>query len=65
MTDEVANTIRPLTLREIEWLAILDALDRNNYVVNLAARELGVGRTTVYRRLKENRKPLETLRSEP
>jgi transcriptional regulator with PAS, ATPase and Fis domain len=46
---------KPLTLREIEHLAILDALDRNNGNKLAAARELGIGKTTLYRRLNEKR----------
>jgi transcriptional regulator with PAS, ATPase and Fis domain len=38
-----------LTLRNIIWLAILDALERNDGNRNKAARELGISRTTLFR----------------
>ena len=46
---------KPLTLREIEWIAILAALERNHGDKLATARELGIGKTTLYRRLHERR----------
>lgn len=43
----------PLSLREIERLAILDAMERTGGNVSEVAQQLGVGRTTLYRKLKE------------
>lgn len=44
----------PLTLAERERRAILEALDRTQGNRAAAARELGIGRATLYRRLKEH-----------
>jgi len=47
-----------LTLREITWLAIQDALERNEGNKTRAAMELGIGRTTLFRWIREmNRNP--------
>ena len=43
----------PHTLREIESLAIIDALRRNGDNRAAAARELGVERSTLYRKMRE------------
>ncbi len=54
------KTAGVLTLREITWLAILDALERNGGNRSEAARELGIGRTTLFRWLREmNRSPFK------
>jgi transcriptional regulator of acetoin/glycerol metabolism len=50
---------RPLTLRELERLAIREALRRNDGNISATARELGIGRSTLLRRLKEFRKAAE------
>jgi DNA-binding NtrC family response regulator len=42
-----------LTLAEIERLAILEALERTDGNVSEVATQLGIGRTTLYRKLKE------------
>lgn len=42
-----------ITLRLLTRLAILDALDRNHGSHAKAARELGIGRTTLWRCLKK------------
>ncbi len=44
----------PLPLVERERRAILEALDRHSGNRSAAARELGIGRATLYRRLKEH-----------
>ncbi len=44
----------PLSLAETERRAILDALDRTRGNRAAAARELGIGRATLYRRIKEH-----------
>lgn len=44
----------PLSLAERERRAILEALDRTQGNRAAAARELGIGRATLYRRLKEH-----------
>ncbi len=54
MTSPKPNGV--LTLREITWLAILDALERNGGNRSEAARELGIGRTTVHRWIEEMKK---------
>ena len=55
---------KPLTLREIEWIAILAALERNHGDKLATARELGIGKATLYRRLHERQPaPAETERS--
>jgi DNA-binding NtrC family response regulator len=41
------------TLREIERAAIFDAVAQTNGVLALAAATLGIGRTTLYRKMKE------------
>jgi len=41
------------TLKEAKRRLILEAYKRNFGVINRAARELGMGRTTLYRKLKE------------
>jgi DNA-binding NtrC family response regulator len=43
----------PPSLREIERSAIFDALAQTNGVLAPAAAMLGIGRTTLYRRMKE------------
>lgn len=45
-----------LTLREITWLAIQDALERNDGNKTRAAVELGIGRTTLFRWIREMNK---------
>lgn len=47
---------RPLTLREIIFDAVLDALDRSGGNQSQAARELGIGRTTLFRWIREMNK---------
>jgi transposase-like protein len=49
----MAEERKALTLRELERLAILDALERNSGNKDATARALGIGRTTLYRWLKE------------
>ena len=44
---------RPLTMKEIERLAIRAALRRNNGNVTRTARDLGIGKSTLRRRLKK------------
>jgi hypothetical protein len=44
-----------LPLNEIERLAILDMLDHTKGELGRAAQRLGIGRTTLYRKLKEYR----------
>ena len=44
---------RPDTLREIERDAITEALRRNRYNRLVAARELGIHKSTLYRKIKE------------
>jgi DNA-binding NtrC family response regulator len=46
-------TNAPRTLREIERTAIFDALVQTNGIMALAAATLGIGRTTLYRKMKE------------
>jgi DNA-binding NtrC family response regulator len=43
----------PRTLREMERTAIFDALVQTNGIMALAAATLGIGRTTLYRKMKE------------
>ena len=43
----------PSSLREIERSAIFNALAQTNGVLVLAAAMLGIGRTTLYRKMKE------------
>jgi DNA-binding NtrC family response regulator len=50
---------RPLTMKEIERLAIRAALHRNGGVVIKAARELKISRASFYRKLKKYRKEAE------
>lgn len=45
-----------LTLREIIFDAVLDALDRNGGNQSQAARELGIGRSTLFRWMREMNK---------
>jgi transcriptional regulator of acetoin/glycerol metabolism len=40
-----------LTLEEMERTAIMEALDRSGNNVSQACRQLGMGRTTMYRKL--------------
>ncbi len=42
-----------LSLRELEAMHITEALKRNNWNKTLAAKELGIGRSRLYRKLKE------------
>lgn len=42
-----------MTLPELEKWAILAAMDRNNQSVRATAKQLGVGKTTLYRKLYE------------
>jgi transcriptional regulator with PAS, ATPase and Fis domain len=54
------KTVGVLTLREITWLAIQDALERNDGNKTRAAVELGIGRTTLFRWIREmNRSPFK------
>jgi transcriptional regulator with PAS, ATPase and Fis domain len=43
----------PMTLREMEIIAITDALRRNGYHSPAAARDLGIHKTTLYRKIRE------------
>lgn len=43
----------PRTLREVEQIAISDALAHTNGILALTAATLGIGRTTLYRKMKE------------
>ena len=54
MGDEEKH--RPMTMREIERLAIRAALRRNDGHVVKAARELKIGKSSIYRKLKRYRK---------
>jgi transcriptional regulator with PAS, ATPase and Fis domain len=47
------SRVNPLALREVERTAILRALSEAHGDKQLAARLLGVGKTTIYRKLKE------------
>jgi len=49
----LAKTARILSLAEVERQAILSALERLNGDKLMAARALGIGKTTLYRKLKE------------
>ena len=49
------NTTKRLSLKSIEQEAILEALKRNGGNREMAARELGIGTRTLYRRLKEGK----------
>jgi len=51
--SELNDELPPLTIAEVERRAIVAALDRHNWHVTDAARSLGVGRSTLYRRLNE------------
>ncbi len=42
-----------MTLDELEKWAIETAMDRNNENVRAVARELGVGKTTIYRKVEK------------
>ena len=44
---------RPLKLSELERFAIEAALERTGGNVTRAMRQLGIGRTTLYRKLKK------------
>ena len=51
---------RPLTLREIVYIEVRLAIDRNDGSKSLAAKELGVTLKTIYNILaRENEKPKE------
>jgi transcriptional regulator of acetoin/glycerol metabolism len=43
---------KPRTLDSIVTAAIIESLERNEHHVGKTARELGMGRTTLYRKLK-------------
>lgn len=43
----------PLPMRELERLAIVQALDRAGGNIDAAAKQLGIGRATIYRRLAQ------------
>lgn len=43
----------PMTLRETEVITITEALRRNNYRFSSAARDLGIHKTTLYRKMRE------------
>jgi DNA-binding NtrC family response regulator len=45
-----------MTLDEIILIAVKDALQRNDGNKNKTAKELGIGRTTVYRILSDKKK---------
>jgi DNA-binding NtrC family response regulator len=50
---ECISEARTLSLKDVERRTILDALDQTQGEVGAAARLLGIGRTTLYRKLKE------------
>ena len=47
---------RGASLEEIERRVILDALKRHNWHAVAAAKAIGIGKTTMYRRIQEMRK---------
>jgi|GraSoi2013_115cm_1033766.scaffolds.fasta_scaffold02428_5 transcriptional regulator of acetoin/glycerol metabolism len=51
--DEARNSNKILPLAEVEKQAILNALERFNGNKLVTARVLGIGKTTLYRKLKE------------
>lgn len=48
-----ASGSKIMTLKEMEKNALLDALERNQGTLAQAARELGISRMTLYRKLKQ------------
>jgi propionate catabolism operon transcriptional regulator len=53
---------KPLTLKEIIFDAVLDAIDRNDGNRTRAAQDLGISRTTVFRWMREMSVPSKTLK---
>lgn len=53
ITELAANDFRPLTLAEIERHAILKAIPDAHGNIIQAAENLGIGKTTMYRRLRK------------
>ncbi len=47
------DTLNIMTLEELEKLAITNAIERNRGNLSNVVRELGIGRTTLYRKLKQ------------
>ena len=45
---------QPMSIKDIHYQSILDALKRNNYNRKKAAQELGISERTIYRKLKQN-----------
>lgn len=45
---------QPLSIKDIHYQSILEALKRNNYNRKKAAQELGISERTIYRKLKQN-----------
>ena len=58
--DLEANEVAALSLREIEDLAIKRALESTGGSVTKAAKLLGMGRATLYRRLAKTRETTAT-----
>jgi len=45
---------QPMSIKDIHYQSILDALKRNHFNRKKAAQELGISERTIYRKLKEN-----------
>ncbi|MBQ1664699.1 MAG: helix-turn-helix domain-containing protein [Bacteroidaceae bacterium] len=43
-----------MSIKDIHYQSILDALKRNHFNRKKAAQELGISERTIYRKLKEN-----------
>ena len=49
------DPLKPLSIVDLEKQALMDALKRNNGKISQTARELGISRATIYRRIKQYR----------
>ena len=49
------DPLKPISIEDLEKQALMDALKRNNGKISQAARELGISRATIYRRIKKYR----------